>query len=60
MLKQVLFARFDPVVTHFGPWKILKCFERGPFWDQKLVKNVFFQKRYWTIWDSQTSVFSPC
>ena len=39
MLKQVFLARFEPVVTRFGPWKILKCLENGPFWDQKWVQN---------------------
>ena len=32
-------ARFEPVVTHFGPWKIPKCIENGMFWDQKWVKH---------------------
>ena len=39
MLKQVFSAHFEPVVTCFGPWKIPKCFENGPFSDQKWVKN---------------------
>ena len=39
MLKQVFLARFQPVVTRFGPWKIPKCIENGPFWDQKWVKK---------------------
>ena len=39
MLKPVFLARFEPVVTHIGPWKIAKCLENGPFWDQKWVKN---------------------
>ena len=39
MLKPVFLARFEPVVTHFGPWKIPKCLENGPFQDQKWVKN---------------------
>ena len=34
MLKQVFLALFDPVVTHFGPWKIPKCFDKGTFWEQ--------------------------
>ena len=38
-LKQVVLARFEPVVTRFGPWKILQRLQKGPFWDQKLVKN---------------------
>ena len=39
MLKQVFLGRFEHVVTLFGPWKIPKCLENGPFWDQKWVKN---------------------
>ena len=34
MLKQVVLACFEPVVARFGPWKIPKCLENGPFWDQ--------------------------
>ena len=45
MLKQVFLACFEPMVTCFGPWKIPKCLEKGPFWDQKKgqkwVKNAF-------------------
>ena len=39
MLKQVFLAHFEPVATGFGSWKIPKCLENGPFWDQKWVKN---------------------
>ena len=39
MLKQVFLAHFEPMVTHFGPWKIAKCLENESFWDQKWVKN---------------------
>ena len=39
MLKQVFLAHFEPVVTRYGPWKIPKCLENGPFWDQKWVPN---------------------
>ena len=39
MLKQVFLGCFEPVVTRFGPWKIAKCLENGPFQDQKWVKN---------------------
>ena len=39
MLKQVFLAHFEPVVARYGPWKIPKCLESGPFWDQKWVKN---------------------
>ena len=46
--KKVFLARFEHVVARFGPPKIPKCLENGPFWDQmwvkKWVKNVFFQK----------------
>ena len=38
MLKQAFLARFEPVVTRFGPWKIPKCLENGLFWDEKWVK----------------------
>ena len=39
LLKQVFLAPFEPVVTCFGPWKIPKCLENGPFWDQNGVEN---------------------
>ena len=39
MLKEFFLAHFEPVVAHFGPWKIPKCLENGLFWDQKGVKN---------------------
>ena len=39
MLKQVFLGRFEPVVARFGPWKIPKYLENGPFWDQQCVKN---------------------
>ena len=39
MLKQVFLAHFELVVARFGPWKIPKCFEKGPLWDQKWVQN---------------------
>ena len=46
MPKQVILARFELVVSHFGPSKVTKCLENGLFWDQKSVKkwikNVFF------------------
>ena len=35
MLKQVVLSHFEPVATGFGSWKIPKCLENGPFWDQK-------------------------
>ena len=39
MLKQVFSGRFEPVVAPFGPWKIPKYLENGPFWDQQWLKN---------------------
>ena len=39
MLKHVFLARFEPMVTRYGPWKMPKCLENGSFWDQKWVKN---------------------
>ena len=47
MLKQVVLARFEPVVTRFGPWKIPKMPSKwvvlGPKMGQKWFKIVFFQ-----------------
>ena len=56
MLKQVVLAHFEPVATGFGSWKIPKCLENGPFWYRKWVEN---GSKTRTIWDAQTSVFSP-
>ena len=39
MLKPLILGRFEPVVARYGPWKIPKCLENGPFQDQKWVKN---------------------
>ena len=39
MLKQVFLGRFDPLVARFGPWKIPKSLENGPFLDEQCVKN---------------------
>ena len=39
MLKQLFLAPFEPLVTRFGPWKIPKCLENWPLWDQESVKN---------------------
>ena len=39
MLKQVFLARFEPVVTHFGQWKIPKCLEMGRFGTKNGSKN---------------------
>ena len=39
MLKHVFLARFEPVGARFGPWKIPKCLENGPVWDQQWVEN---------------------
>ena len=39
MLKKGFLGRFEPVVVRFGPWKIPKCLQNGPFWDQQCVKN---------------------
>ena len=58
-LKQVFLDRFELVVAHFGPPKILKCLENGLFWDQKWVKNAFFQTLSDTIWGAQTGEMSP-
>ena len=39
MPKQVFLARFELVVARFGPPKIPKCLENGPFCNQKWVNN---------------------
>ena len=36
MPKQVFLARFELVMARFGPPKIPKCIENGPFWDKKM------------------------
>ena len=38
MLKQVFLGRFEPLVARYGPWRIPKCLENGPLWDQKRAK----------------------
>ena len=57
MLKQVFLAHFELVVSHFGPWKMPKCLENGPFsktkMGQKWLKNAFSQEGSWTIPDAQ-------
>ena len=58
-LKQVFLDRFELVVAHFGPPKIPKCLENGLFWDQKWVKNAFFQTSSQTIWGAQTDEMGP-
>ena len=39
MLKQVVLARFEPVVARYGPRKIPKCLEKGLVQHQKWVKT---------------------
>ena len=39
MFREVFLGRFEPLVVRYGPRKIPKCLENGPFWDQKWVKN---------------------
>ena len=58
-LKQVFLDRFELVVAHFGPPKIPKCLENGLFWDEKWVKNAFFQTSLQTIWGAQTGEMNP-
>ena len=43
MLKQVFLIRLEPVVMHFGPWKIPKCLENGPFGTENGAKARFFK-----------------
>ena len=37
--KQVKWALFEPIASHFAPSKVANCLENGLFWDQKWVKN---------------------
>ena len=39
MLRRVVLAHFEPVLTRFGAWKSTKCPENGSFWEQKWGKN---------------------
>ena len=39
MPKQVVLARFEPLVAHFGTPKIPTCLENGPFCDGKRVQS---------------------
>ena len=43
-MQQVFLAHVEPLVTRFGPSKIPNCFANRRLWDQKWVKNAFFQK----------------
>ena len=31
MPRQLFLARFEPLLTHYGPWKTSKCHETPPF-----------------------------
>ena len=63
ILKQGFLARFEPVVTSFGPWKIPKCLQNGlfgdPRWVKKWVKNAFSRRCSHTIWEVDRTAFSP-
>ena len=51
-------SEMSPFRAHckpFGPSKVTRCLENGLFWDQKWVKNVLFERYFWTIWGAQTS-----
>ena len=39
MPKQVVLARFEPVVTHFGPWKPQNSLTMGLFWTKNGSKS---------------------
>ena len=62
MLRQVILAHFEPIGTGFGPWKIPKCLEKGPFWEQKWVKNGskrVFPKVILNRWGCTKKCFEP-
>ena len=39
MLSHVCLANFEAIGKGFGPWKIPKSLEKGPFWKQKWLTN---------------------
>ena len=39
MPKQLFLAHFEPEMKRIGAWKIANCLEKGPFCEQKWVKN---------------------
>ena len=48
-LKQVKWANFEPIASHFGPSKFTECLENGLCCDQKWVKNgskIYFSKNH--------------
>ena len=62
MLKQMFLAHFEPEITRFGPWKIPKCLEKGPFWEQKWVKmgqKRVFPKVILDHWGCTNKFFEP-
>ena len=74
MLKQVFLARFELVVTRFGPWKIPTCLEKGLFshqkWVKKASKHVFSKSDHGALgvlkevflahWGPLVTRFGPC
>ena len=60
MLKQVFLAHFEPVVTCFGPWKIPKWLENGPFQDQGIhVARWAKWLKMGSIWAHFTCLCTP-
>ena len=67
---QVKLALFEPIASHFGHSKVTKNHKKsqkkalkmvvlGPKISQKWIKNVLFQRYFWTIWGAQTSGMGP-
>ena len=62
MLKQVLLAHFEPVVTHFGPWKSQNALKRARFGTKsgsKMGQKRVFPKVILDRWGSSDKFFWP-
>ena len=63
MLKQVIFARLERMVTHIGPWKNPKCLQSRPNGRAKMGKNgskILFSKSDLEPFGMLKRVFFAC
>ena len=49
-LKQMFFARFEPVVAKFDPWEIPNTLKTGRFGTKKRPKTHFFKINLGSFW----------
>ena len=62
MLKQVFLARFEPIGTGFGPWKLPIYLEKGPFWEKngwKMGQKCVYPKVTLDHWGCTNKCFEP-